>query len=167
MSDNIRRVSEDLEKEEREQLHRATLALSQQSFETKRLLITVLIAVATVCGAVFRDNYRVLVDNRIPFCLGLLVIILLFWIMDGMTNFYTNRLRYHIDKMRNQTRKSYRLSRGSIHLERVFGKKLSANKLLHWLRLHWYGSKIWTFSFISYYVLSVIVISIIPLGAVV
>ena len=166
MNSDACRVSEDLEKEEREQLHRATLALSQQSFETKRLLVTVLIAVATVCGAVFRDNYNVLIDNRVPLCLGLLVIITLFWIMDGMTNFYTNRLRYNIDKIRNQTRKSYGISEDSVHMNHVFGKMPPKFNLLKWFLHYWRGSKIWTFSFISYYALCLIVVSLIPLGAI-
>ena len=151
------KIADDLEKEEREQLHRVVLALSQQSFEIKRLLATILIAMVTVCGVVFRDNYQLLIENRLYVCIAALFIILLFWIKDTMANFYGNRLRVQIDILRNDTLKRYESPEKNTYLI-----KLAAKPYRYKLQLFIRFSKIFTGSYYLYYAfLALIVIFVI------
>ena len=157
-------IVDDLEKEEREQLHRVVLAFSQQSFEIKRLLTTALIAIATVCGAVFRGSYHLLLEYREIICIGALVIICAFWIMDGMTNFYINRLRAQIDELRNRARERNGLPRNNVYWNIEDIEVSGCRKLLSFMKI----SKVYKSSFFFYYILSfkVLLVIVIPFEAI-
>jgi len=87
------KIAYELDKEEREQLHEVVLSFSKQSLDLKRLLATVLVATVTIGGGLFREDLHLFFEYRRFILLGILFVIVLFWLMDAMTNFYANRLR--------------------------------------------------------------------------
>jgi len=79
--------AEDLDREQIEQLHAATLKASDSCFELKKLCATVLVPAATLV-AVFTDKHL----NDAVFVAGMLVIAA-FWLADSVGYFYQRSLR--------------------------------------------------------------------------
>jgi hypothetical protein len=79
--------ADELDREQIEQLHAATLKASDSCFELKKLCATVLVPTATVV-AVFTDKRL----NEAVFIAGLLVIVA-FWLADAVGYFYQRKLR--------------------------------------------------------------------------
>jgi hypothetical protein len=80
-------ASDDLDREQLQQLHAATLKASDSCFELKKLCATVLIPTGTLV-AVFTDKEL----NLAVFTAGLLVVIA-FWLADAVGYFYQRKLR--------------------------------------------------------------------------
>jgi hypothetical protein len=80
-------TADDLDREQLEQLHAATLKASDSCFELKKLCATVLVPTGTLV-AVFTDKKL----NIAVFVAGLLVIVA-FWLADAVGYFYQRKLR--------------------------------------------------------------------------
>jgi hypothetical protein len=80
-------TADDLDREQIEQLHAATLKASDSCFELKKLCATVLVPAGTLV-AVF-TNKRL---NTAVFVAGLLII-MAFWLADAVDYFYQRKLR--------------------------------------------------------------------------
>lgn len=81
-------TADDLDKEQLEQLHAATLKASDSCFELKKLCATVLVPTGTLV-ALFSIEKKL---NLAVFAAGLLVIVA-FWLADAVGYFYQRRLR--------------------------------------------------------------------------
>jgi hypothetical protein len=80
-------TADDLDREQLEQLHAATLKASDSCFELKKLCATVLVPTGTLV-AVFTNKKL----NLAVFVAGLLVIVA-FWLADAVGYFYQRKLR--------------------------------------------------------------------------
>jgi hypothetical protein len=80
-------AADDLDREQLEQLHAATLKASDSCFELKKLCATVLVPTGTLV-AVFTDKKL----DLAVFIAGLLVIVA-FWLADAVGYFYQRKLR--------------------------------------------------------------------------
>lgn len=85
--------ADDLDREQLEQLHAATLKASDSCFELKKLCATVLVPTGTLV-AVFTDKKL----NVAVFVAGLLVIAA-FWLADAVGFYYQRKLRILMDKI--------------------------------------------------------------------
>lgn len=79
--------ADDLDREQIEQLHAATLKASDSCFELKKLCATVLVPIATLVS-VFTDKLL----NDAVFLAAILVIVA-FWLADTVSYFYQRKLR--------------------------------------------------------------------------
>jgi len=102
-------VLDELDKTEHEQLHRVVLSFSDQSFKFKQILLTTLVAIATVSVAIFRDNFQLFLEHKRIFFLGIFLLVALFWLMDAMANYYLNRLRRRMIQSENRILERYDL----------------------------------------------------------
>jgi hypothetical protein len=87
VSDSEADLTDELDKEQLQQLHNATLKASDSCFELKKLCATVLVPAGTLV-AVFNENKL----NAAVFVAGLLVIVA-FWLADANAYYYQRKLR--------------------------------------------------------------------------
>ena len=96
MSDNTKNKKVEIEdgfsKDHIDQLHKAVLGFSSQSFEIKKMCVTVEIGAFTLIVSAFKDNYS---DPKFIALLKIigLAIPILFYIVDVCTYFYQDKLR--------------------------------------------------------------------------
>ncbi|WP_312648984.1 hypothetical protein [Aminipila sp.] len=102
-------IADELNKIQIQQLHNATLNFSNNSLETKKLCITVEVAVFTLLTAIYKEesSYSKLIDAVRFF--GILVPSL-FYIVDVVLYFYQDRLREKMVIEGNEIRKRYKLT---------------------------------------------------------
>ncbi|MFV0516951.1 MAG: hypothetical protein ACK5MV_06110 [Aminipila sp.] len=101
-------IADELNKIQIQQLHNATLNFSNNSLETKKLCITVEVAVFTLLTAIYKaESYSKLIDAVRFF--GILVPSL-FYIVDVVLYFYQDRLREKMVIEENEIRKRYKLT---------------------------------------------------------
>jgi hypothetical protein len=79
--------ADDLDKEQLDQLHAATLKASDSCFELKKLCASVLVPTAALTAVLSRNRL-----NAAVFVAGLLVV-LVFWLADSVSYFYQRKLR--------------------------------------------------------------------------
>jgi len=103
LSDEQRRTADELDKIQIDQLHKATLNFSNNSLETKKLCVTVQIAVYTLLASIYKENTlsNLLISLEI---LGILIPIL-FYSVDVVLYFYQDRLRENMGKRINEIKK--------------------------------------------------------------
>ena len=94
-----------LQKNQIDQLHNATLNISKQCFEIKKLCLTIELTALT-----FTLNFT---SNTYDCCLFIaflgLIIPLIFWILDSLTYYYQDVLRYRMLEIENVVRKKNNL----------------------------------------------------------
>ena len=89
-----------------DQLHNATLNISKQCFEIKKLCLTIEVTTLT-----FTLNITSNIDDCYLYIAFLgLIIPLIFWILDSLTYYYQDKLRYRMLKTENEIRNEYGLS---------------------------------------------------------
>lgn len=85
-------IMDDFSKSNIEQLHKVVLNFSSQSFEIKKLCVTVEIAALTLIATIFKDNYASSSFTMLIKLIGLLVP-LFFYLLDICTYYYQDKLR--------------------------------------------------------------------------
>jgi len=92
------------DRNEIEQLHRATLGFSKQCFDLKKLCVTVEISACALAVTIFRDAYG---DDGLFFALKLIALFtpLLFYSLDVCTFYYQDKLRKCMFDIENKIRK--------------------------------------------------------------
>ncbi|MDR0957989.1 MAG: hypothetical protein LBM16_02120 [Clostridiales bacterium] len=107
-------IEDSLDKDEISQLYKAVSGFSSQSFELKKLCVTVEVSVCTLFFTVFIDNFdNTLFDNNLFGCLcklSALLIPILFCIVDITTYYYQDKLRASIFKLENNIRKRHEIA---------------------------------------------------------
>jgi len=100
MSTNTRKTKDEIEdslnRVHIDQLHNAVLEFNKQSFDVKKLCITVEISAFTLVVTLFMGNYSDAMFIPLLSTLGLLIP-MLFYIVDASTYFYQDKLRNIID----------------------------------------------------------------------
>ena len=112
-----RRIEDELDKIHIDQLHKATLKFSEQSLETKKLCVTIVIGVFTLVAAFYdtkSGNPRMVLESLRLF--GTLIPFL-FLIVDAIMYYYQEKLRFTMKERVNNIRtrnqlKSFTPSRG-------------------------------------------------------
>lgn len=79
--------ADDLDKEQLDQLHAATLKASDSCFELKKLCASVVIPTAALAAVLSKNRL-----NAAVFVAGFLVV-LVFWLADSVSYFYQRKLR--------------------------------------------------------------------------
>ena len=97
-------LEDSFDRNEIEQLHRATLGFSKQCFDLKKLCVTVEISACALAVTIFRDAYG---DNELFFALKLIALFtpLLFYSLDVCTFYYQDKLRKCMFDIENKIRK--------------------------------------------------------------
>ncbi len=144
MSDNTKNrkneIEDNLNKDHIEQYHKAVLSFSNQSFEIKKMCVTVEIGAFTLVSSLFKDNYTDTTFISLIKVLSLLIPVL-FYIVDIYTYFYQDKLRklmyseeslickrHNIDKKPN---KRFTKSKYST-LKRLFRSIFAFSNFIYW-----------------------------------
>ena len=99
-------ISNELKKIQIAQLHNATLNISNNSLETKKLVVTTITAVCTILIGLYKEH----IYEQMNLLLALIfIIVMLFYIVDVCFYFYQDRLRENIDKKMNDIYREYQL----------------------------------------------------------
>jgi len=133
------KIIDTLDKEEISQLHAAVSGFSSQSFELKKLCVTIVISACTIAATVFRDNYGY------EFLLTLKIIILtipiLFYIVDITTYYYQDKLRCIMFNLENNIRRRNEIelknnnrfsTKQSTWCRRVLRAVFSTSNIIYW-----------------------------------
>lgn len=96
-------LEDSFDRNEIEQLHRATLGFSKQCFDLKKLCVTVEISACALAVTIFRDVYG---DDKLFFALKLIALFtpLLFYSLDVCTFYYQDKLRKNMFDIENKIR---------------------------------------------------------------
>ena len=103
LSDEQRVIADELDKIQIDQLHKATLNFSNNSLETKKLCVTVQIAVYTLLAGIYKESPL----SNLVIALELLGILIpvLFYAVDVVLYFYQDRLRENMNKRMDEIKK--------------------------------------------------------------
>jgi len=96
-------IEDDCDKRQIEQLHRVVLNFSNQSFEMKKMSVTLEVPALTLVTTVFKDNLSDPLYVRIVLMVGI-GIPLLFFIIDAITYYYQDKLRKQMHIIDNRIR---------------------------------------------------------------
>lgn len=89
-TDDTIKIKDSLDRMQIEQLHNATLNFSNSCIETKKLYVTVMIAVFTVFAAIYEEELA----SHLTIILGFeIVVTFFFWIVDSVFYYYQSKLR--------------------------------------------------------------------------
>lgn len=97
------KLENSLDSQKVEQLHKAVLGLSTQSFELKKLCVTIEVSACTLAVTFFKnslDSSEFLLTLKII----ILVIPILFYVVDITTYYYQDKLRYNMNNLENKIR---------------------------------------------------------------
>lgn len=124
-------VADELNKMQIEQLHKATLNFSNNSLETKKLCITVEVAVFTLLTGVYREKpfAELFVILRV---FGVIVPTL-FYIVDVVLYYYQDRLRANMIREENEIRKRHQLDerKNSRNNYRLFRSLFNGSQIMY------------------------------------
>lgn len=107
LSEEQKKISDELDKIQIDQLHKATLNFSNNSLETKKLCVTVQIAVYTLLAGIYKDSPL----SNLVIALELLGILIpiLFYAVDVVLYYYQDRLRENMNNKMNDIKKRHRI----------------------------------------------------------
>lgn len=106
MTEEQKILSNELKKIQINQLHNATLNISNNSLETKKLVVTSITAVCTILIGLYKEH----IYEQIYLLLALIfAIVVLFYLVDICFYFYQDRLRENIDRKMNDMYREYQL----------------------------------------------------------
>jgi hypothetical protein len=139
-ADEKRVLEDSFDKNEIEQLHKAVLGLSNQSFELKKFCITILVSACTLATTIFRDSI-----NTYSFLTAIKAIVLLipifFYLVDISTYYYQDKLRKDMFDIENKIRNRNSLTlktddrfsnRNNKKLRRLCKSFLSVSNIIYW-----------------------------------
>ena len=109
--DNRKEIQDKLNWDNINQLHNAVSNFSRQSFDIKKLWITVEISVITLLSTIKVESL-----DFIVFIIELVTIF--FYLLDSMTYYYQDKLRDQMEAERNAIRKRYRIKYKSLEQEK-------------------------------------------------
>ena len=95
LDENQKKIADELDKIEIEQLHKATLTFSNNSQETKKMCVTALTATYALLATIYKENFGTFVVS-----IGVLgfLVSLLFYAVDVVLYYYQARLRENMQK---------------------------------------------------------------------
>lgn len=107
LSEEQKKISDELDKIQIDQLHKATLNFSNNSLETKKLCVTVQIAVYTLLAGIYKDSPL----SNLVIALELLGILIpiLFYAVDVVLYYYQDRLRENMNNKMNDIKERHRI----------------------------------------------------------
>ena len=128
--DNRKEIQDKLNWDNINQLHNAVSNFSRQSFDIKKLWITVEISVITLLSTIKVESL-----DFIVFIIELVTIF--FYLLDSMTYYYQDKLRDQMEAERNAIRKRYRIKYKSLEQEksRIFKALFNWSHLLYYVVL--------------------------------
>lgn len=108
LSEEQKKIADELDKIQIDQLHKATLNFSNHSLETKKLCVTVQIAVYTLLAGIYKESPL----SNLVIALELLGILIpiLFYAVDVVLYYYQDRLRENMNSKMNDIKKRHRLA---------------------------------------------------------
>lgn len=112
LNNEQKKIADDLDKIQIDQLHKATLNFSNNSLETKKLCVTMQIAIYTLLASIYKQSS--LSDFVIALEVLGIFIPILFYAVDVVLYFYQDRLRENMDSRLNEIKKRNGLP---IHIE--------------------------------------------------
>ena len=127
---NRKEIQDKLNWDNINQLHNAVSNFSRQSFDIKKLWITVEISVITLLSSlkVGDIDFAVLIIE---------LVVIFFYFLDSMTYYYQNKLRYKMEAERNAIRKRYGIKYKSPNQEKcsIFKALFNWSHLLYYVVL--------------------------------
>lgn len=130
---NIKKETEDdLDKIQIDQLHKAVLGFSSQSFEIKKFCVTIEISACTLVSTIFKNNFIekddifILIIKLISFFIPAL-----FCLLDISTYYYQDKLRKKIFEIENNIRERHNISRKN---NKRFERKSSGDRIFRLCR---------------------------------
>ena len=132
LNDEQRKIADELDRVQIDQLHKATLNFSNNSLETKKLCVTVQIAVYTLLASIYKEN--ALSNLRISLELLGVLIPVLFYFVDVVLYFYQDRLRENISTKINEIKKRNGLPIQSLSQRkpRLLRSFFNGSQILYW-----------------------------------
>lgn len=125
---NRKEIQDKLNWDNINQLHNAVSNFSRQSFDIKKLWITVEISIITLLLTLeIKDCKFILLVSE--------VVLVFFYFLDSMTYYYQDKLRECMERERNAIRKRYGIKCNSVNREkcRFFRALFNYSHLLYYL----------------------------------